>query len=108
MKVSIKKLTEQLLDKCQNFYGRPLAPDVRARLQAVLDNPTIETWEDAHGIILRTEPKSLTLWQAWIAIDPRALRHGRLTDLEGNVIEEWERIPDRFTLMRALKYATEQ
>jgi hypothetical protein len=95
-----------LIDKCRNMHG-PLSEDLNARLQAVIDNPTIETWEDAHSIIIQTEPKEMTLWQAWIAIDSDAPDVGRRTDFRGNVIREWERIPSSFTLLRALQFATE-
>lgn len=97
---------EFLMDKCQNIFGR-LSHDVQARLQAVIDNPCIETWEDAHGIIVQTMPRMLTLWQAWVAIDLDAPRVGRQVDLEGNVIREWQRIPSSFTILRALKFATD-
>ena len=94
---------KRLIDKCQNMFGEDVSLDVRERLQAVIDNPCIETWEDAHGIIITPR---LTLWQAWVAIDREAPRRGRRTDLEGNVIREWEKIPSSFTLLRAIQNAT--
>lgn len=50
------------LDNGTNMFGK-LSPDVRARLYAVVDNPTSETWGDANGIILR-DGGMRTLWQA--------------------------------------------
>lgn len=93
----------QLLDECRNHSG-PLPPDMRQRLIEVINKPSIATWEAAHGIIIRTNP-TLTLWQAWIAIDPQAPRVGRRTDFEGNLLQEWQRIPDALSILRALKYA---
>jgi hypothetical protein len=51
-----------LLDKGSNPLGA-LSPEVRARLFAVIDNPTQQTWDDAHSIIL-SGGSWLTLWQA--------------------------------------------
>lgn len=51
------------MDDASNLWG-PLRPGVRARLYAVAENPTQETWEDAHGIILRADDGWGTLWQA--------------------------------------------
>lgn len=96
---------EFLIDKCQNIFGR-LDPDLVRRLQAVIDNPCIETWEDAHSIIIQVEPRMRTLWQAWVMIDSKAPRRGRATDFEGNVIREWECVPSSFTILRALQWAT--
>ena len=52
-----------------NMFGK-LKPDVKARLQAVIDNPCQETWGDAHCIILNMEGGMTTLWQAVIKVDP--------------------------------------
>lgn len=50
------------LDCSSNMFGE-LSPEVRARLFAVVSDPTQETWEDAHCLIISREPWS-TLWQA--------------------------------------------
>ncbi len=50
------------LDNGSNMFG-PLRADIRARLFAVADNPTSDTWTDANGIILRAQGL-VTLWQA--------------------------------------------
>lgn len=92
------------LDNCQNMFG-PLSPDIKARLRKLIVNPSVENWEDAHGIIVQTNPL-LTLWQAWVATDPEAPRRGRAFDENHNVVSEWEKIPTSFAIMRALEYAT--
>jgi hypothetical protein len=51
-----------------NMFGS-LKPEIKARLQAVIDNPCQETWEDAHCIILCNKGRMTTLWQAVIKID---------------------------------------
>jgi hypothetical protein len=42
---------------------RPGAEDVLRRVVALLRNPTPQTWEDAHGIVLDAD-RDLTLWRA--------------------------------------------
>jgi hypothetical protein len=52
----------------------PGAEDVLRRVIALLRNPTPQTWEDAHGIVLAAD-RDLTLWQALQDLDttcPRA------------------------------------
>lgn len=53
------------LDNGSNLFGA-LSPEVRARLFAVVDKPSQDTWDDAHGIIL-TSDRMTTLWQALLA-----------------------------------------
>ena len=90
----------------RNMFDEPLTEDCRVRLMALLDNPTIDTWEDAHSIILNSESRVATVWQAVCAIDPNYANIGRVTDLHGNIIKEWTRIPDRNLLLQAVAYAT--
>lgn len=87
-----------LLDRCNNLQG-DLAPDVRERLQAVLDNPSQKTWDQAFSIVITDQGVELTLWQAWCAVDPEA---PKLQPIKG----PWPRIPDQFTLYRAVAQAT--
>jgi len=51
-----------------NMFGK-FKPEVKARLQAVINNPCQETWEDAYSIILNASGKMTTLWQAVIKYD---------------------------------------
>ena len=90
--------------RARNMFG-PLKGDVRERLEAVIANPTEETWDDAFSIILNG--KLMTLWQAWIAVDANAPRTGKRTDQHGKVIQNWQRVPDQLTLYRAIKHATQ-
>jgi len=98
-------IVERELDLASSMLG-PLTEDSRARLLAVVENPTRDNWEDAHRIILRGDGPMLTLWQAVIAVDPTFPRRGTLTDQHGKVIEDWHTIPDRETLRQAIAYAT--
>lgn len=91
--------TAAIIDKCENVFGRLRAPE-RARLKAVLRNPTQETWDNAYSLIISGRiPRVHTLWQAWIHIDPSAPRS---KPLEG----PWPKIPDEITLRRAILAVT--
>jgi len=43
-----------------------------------------------------------TLWQACIAVDPTVPRSGKVTDQEGNTVENWQSIPSQKTIIKAL------
>lgn len=84
------------LDEGTNMFGA-LSPDVRARLFAVVDQPSQETWEDAHPIIL-SAPSFTTLWQACI----RYADYGVTSKpLDG----PWPVVPTRDQILAALKGA---
>lgn len=99
------------LDELNNFWG-PLSADVRKRLLAVLKHPTNATWSNAHGIILRNDVRGmgLTLWQAWIAIDPTAPRVGPASTYNKQtgkyVTEKWKHLPTPENVFNAIRYAT--
>ena len=87
-----------LIDRVNNMWG-PLNGDVRARLAAVLRNPTQATWRAAYSIVVAHPGRVATLWQAWGAVDRRAPVVG---PRDG---EPWPRIPDKMTLRRAIETA---
>jgi len=94
------------LDLARNVLGT-LDEDVRRRIRAVIETPNVETWEDAHCIILNwATAKESTLWQGVCAVDPTFPRRGRLTDIKGRVLEEWRQIPSQETLLAAMRYLT--
>ena len=97
---------EQGIQLARNMFGTGLTPDCEQRLRAVLDSPTVENWDEAQSIILTSDAMGGTLWQAVVAVDPTFPRRGRATDMEGNVVREWERIPSTELLRQALAYAT--
>jgi hypothetical protein len=96
-----------LLSKTANSYGPTSKSYVHPKLQAVLRNPTHDTWNDAHGVIVSPHGGMMgtTLWQAVMAVDPSFPRTGPVSDRSGKQIEGWKRIPDRVTIARALKHA---
>lgn len=99
-------MLENLLgfDDLQNFWG-PLGPDVRKRLLAVVKKPTQATWSHAYSIILRNGPGfGLTLWQAWISVDPTAPKVGPAYT-SGMKMGQWSRIPTQEEIFWMIRYA---
>lgn len=98
-------MTKSMIDDCRNVFG-PLDAECRARLRAVLENPTEETWDAASSLIVGKDGFT-TLWQAWVKVDPGAPLSGCRYDAEtGDKIRGWQKIPDQLTLYRALKEVT--
>lgn len=87
----------QFLADCKNMFGG-LKGDVRKRLLAALNNPCQKTWDDAHTIII-TGARMSSLWQAVLVVDPTFPRSKPCE-------EPWPRVPDQFTLCRAIRKAT--
>lgn len=86
------------VNNCSNAFGY-LSNDCRTRLEAVLDNPTQDTWDNACSIIINGDNLT-TLWQAWIKVDPNAC----LSKKGGR----WPVVPSQFVLYKAIKYATKK
>ncbi len=88
---------------CRNFYGALPEPMI-SRLQAVIDSPNQRTWNDAYSIIVGADGW-MTLWQAVLEVDSSFPRVGTSQDLQGRILRPWPRVPDSFTLCRAIRYA---
>lgn len=84
---------------CTNLFGN-IKPDVQKRLQAVIDNPTQDTWDDAHCIIISSK-RFKTLWQAVLEVDPSFQRSAKY-DME-NHKTKWDSIPTSETIVKAIK-----
>ncbi len=99
-----------VLDQFTDSLGAPLRDFSKGRLAALLADPRPATWEDAHGVALNAQ--GLTLWQAWIAIDPEAPREGRHVTMDPwdrvLVVREWARVPDVADLERIVRYVLSQ
>jgi len=85
------------LDEGTNLFG-PLRQDIRARLFAVADNPTQDTWTDAYSVIVTSQGMT-TLWQAVLAHTDYSVRS---KPLDGH----WPAVPTRDQLLTALSAAT--
>ncbi len=96
-----------VLDQFTDALGEPLRDFSRGRLAALFADPRASTWEDAHGLVINA--RGLTLWQAWIAVDPGAPQTGRQITLDPHdrvvVLKDWDCIPDADTLQSAVRYA---
>lgn len=94
------------LGLARNMFG-PLDASIRQRLQAMLDCPCEEHWDDTHGIILtEAEPRVSTLWQWVLMVDPTFPRRGPSETLDGRRLSGWARIPDRELVAQAINMAT--
>ena len=92
-----------VLANCRNIFEEPIGEDYRAQIAKYLTDPTADNWNDIQSILITPGE---TIWQAMLCIDPTFPRRGRTTDVEGNVLSEWERIPTPLEVMRAIKHAT--
>jgi len=92
------------LNFASNVWGK-LNGLAKARIQAFVDNPTTETWDECHTLILNGKT-FLTLWQAVIAVDPSFPKTGRCEDVKGLMLKDWKAIPTVETLRKAIFYAT--
>jgi len=98
------RLGRRELERSRNRNGE-LDEETKARVYALIDNPTVDTWDNAKSIIVGSDAWT-TLWQAVRKADPSFPNTGRSTDEEGNVIREWSRIPDASLVLQALALVT--
>lgn len=70
------------------------------RIQAYLNEPTVERWDDISGIIVKGWK---TVWQLMIETDSSFPRTGRSTDITGKIISDWAKIPAPLEVLRAIK-----
>jgi hypothetical protein len=101
------ELLELDLDLATNFMGRPIADDARDRLIACWRDPTEQSWEAAHAIILNDAVGlGMTLWQAVRAVDPTFPASGPSWTEHGRRIRGWSRVPDAALIRAAIHHAT--
>ena len=91
-------MSELALEFGTNMFGK-LNPEIKERLQAVIDNPCQDTWEDAFSIIVNFEGEMTTLWTAVIAIDWDMPRSKPMDS-------PWSYIPSSKIIVEAIKKAT--
>ena len=84
---------------CTNLFGT-VKPDIVKRLQAVIDNPNQETWDDAHCLIISSK-RFKTLWQAVLEVDPTFQRSSGY-DMDTHTTK-WQSIPSSETIVKAIQ-----
>jgi len=77
-----------------NMFGK-LKPEIKKRLQAVIDKPCQKTWDDAYSIILNASGQMTTLWNAVRKVDCEMPNRRGLN-------EKWSHIPTSETIIKAI------
>ena len=90
------------LERAENVFGK-LSEKCKQRIKDYLNDPTYDKWDDISSIIITSDLK--TIWQAVIDIDPTFPKKGRVTDINGNIIKEWDKIPEPYIVLRAIHNA---
>jgi hypothetical protein len=85
------------LEFATNLFGN-IKPDIKKKLQKVMDKPNQKNWEEAYSIILNASGKPATLWQAVLEVDP-TFQNRRMENAK------WERIPTQETIIKAIQLA---
>lgn len=93
----MKKKSTLALEFGSNMNGK-LSPEIKARLQAVIDHPNQITWNDTFSLILNHRGRVSTLWQAVLAVNPSFTRRKCCE-------EEWQQIPTQETIIKAINHA---
>jgi hypothetical protein len=89
--------TTLALEFATNIFGK-IKPEIKQRLQSVIDNPCQETWDDTHCIILNGSGRMITLWKAVLLIRPEFCR-SKPYDMP------WPEIPTSEEIVEAIKIA---
>lgn len=90
-----------MLEELENYLG-PLSDGHRQAILDYLDDPTEEGWDRIHALILVPDSLRLaTTWQWVMHVDPTFPR-SRPSGAR------WPRIPDSFTLARAIRAAADK
>lgn len=95
------------LENCENMFGK-ISPQYQRTIKNYITEPTFDNWDEIQCIIINPKGQMKTIWNAVIDIDPTFPRRGRAKDMDGNIIREWERIPEPFTVLQAIREATRQ
>lgn len=96
--VKISKISKSLLEM-EGMFGKQPHESLK-RVQAYLNKPSVERWNDICGMLVDGET---TIWGLLIDIDPSFPKSGRTKDVTGLIVEEWERIPTPLEILRAIK-----
>ena len=95
-----------ILSDCTNIFGNTIKDELKQKITNYFNNPTFDNWDDISTIVIDGNNWK-TVWQAVIAVDSQFPKTGRNEDDAGNIVKEWERIPDPMTVARTIKKAQE-
>jgi hypothetical protein len=85
------------LEFATNMFGG-IKPEIKKRLEKVINNPNQKNWEDAYCLIISYSGMT-TLWQAVLRIDPQ-MPTRKPTDAK------WDYIPSSEIIIQAIKNST--
>jgi hypothetical protein len=86
------------LEFATNMFGA-IKPEIKKRLERVINKPNQKNWDDAHTIIINGSKGMTTLWQAVLKVDPQVPIRKKLD-------APWDYIPSSQTIIQAIKNAT--
>ena len=93
----MRKTTTLALEFATNMRGK-FSPEIKARIQALIDNPCPQTWNEAYSLIINHRVTVSTLWQAVLVINPNFCR-------KKDCYTEWSEIPTREVIINAINNA---
>lgn len=93
------------LEFLKNVFGS-LDSEITERIKSYLDSPTYCGWDDIQSIIVSDGIK--TIWQWVLDVDPTFPQIGRRYGDQMRITREWERIPDKETIKKAIKLAASE
>ena len=82
------------LEFTTNLFGK-LSTENKDRIRKLIECPTQETWEDACHMIIKSEKRFMSIWQAVRKVDP-SFQSSR------NSMHQWETIPTSETIIKAI------
>jgi len=93
------------LNMVKDMFGSPLSQENRTLIETYMQNPIIENWRKIHGINIIKRGIISTIWQ-WVAeVDATYCHIGEVTDINGNIIKPWSKIPSPDLIRKTLFYA---
>lgn len=87
--------------RATNVFGT-LQGEPRRRLEALVENPTVETWDNSYSLIVGGKHMT-TMWQAVGAVD----RSFQPRVDAGRPSPRWDQAPSRETVLRALRWVAD-
>lgn len=93
------------LDGCKNMFGE-MSPKMKKEIRKYIADPNFEQWDEIAHYTINPAGKMFTVWNAVLEVDPSFPRTGRVADCDDNMIKEWERIPEPFLVLQAIRFVT--